>query len=71
MIANPADLLGPRSETPRSGERRDQVWGKYVQGEPTGARKSVDERVNTRHQQLMPQHEPRSLRSCRIKPSPS
>ncbi len=46
MVANPADLLGPRSETPRSGERRDQVWGKYVRGDPTGARKSVDERVN-------------------------
>lgn len=46
MIANPADLLGPRSETARSGERRDQVWGKYVRGEPTGARKGVDERVN-------------------------
>lgn len=46
MVANPADLLGPRSETARSGERRDQVWGKYVTGQPTGARKSVDERVN-------------------------
>ena len=46
MIANPADLLGPRSETARSSERRDQVWGKYVKGDPTGARKSVDERVN-------------------------
>lgn len=46
MVANPADLLGPRSETARSGERRDQVWGKYVTGQPTGARKSIDERVN-------------------------
>lgn len=46
MVANPADLLGPRSETARSGERRDQVWGKYVSGQPTGARKSADERVN-------------------------
>lgn len=46
MVANPADLLGPRSQTARSGERRDQVWGKYVTGQPTGARKSVDERVN-------------------------
>ena len=46
MVANPSDLLGPRSETARSGERRDQVWGKYVTGQPTGARKSVDERVN-------------------------
>jgi pilus assembly protein CpaD len=47
MVANPADLLGPRSETARSSERRDQVWGKYVRGEPTGASKSRDERVNT------------------------
>jgi pilus assembly protein CpaD len=46
MIANPSDLLGPRSETARSSERRDQVWGKYIKGDPTGARKSVDERVN-------------------------
>ena len=44
MIANPADLLGPRSETARSGERRDRVWGKYVKGESTGASKSEDER---------------------------
>lgn len=46
MVANPADLLGPRSETARSSERRDQVWSKYVKGEPTGAKKSADERVN-------------------------
>ncbi len=46
MVANPADLLGPRSETARSSERRDQVWSKYVSGKPTGATKSVDERVN-------------------------
>jgi pilus assembly protein CpaD len=46
MVANPADLLGPRSETARSSERRDQVWSKYVKGVPTGATKSADERVN-------------------------
>lgn len=46
MVANPADLLGPRSETARSSERRDQVWAKYVKGQPTGASKSADERVN-------------------------
>jgi pilus assembly protein CpaD len=46
MVANPADLLGPRSETARSSERRDQVWSKYVAGKPTGATKSSDERVN-------------------------
>jgi pilus assembly protein CpaD len=46
QVANPADLLGPRSETARSSERRDQVWSKYVKGQPTGAAKSADERVN-------------------------
>lgn len=46
MVANPADLLGPRSETARSSERRDQVWSRYVNGRPTGATKSGDERVN-------------------------
>ncbi len=46
MVANPADLLGPRSETARSSERRDQVWSKYVKGQPTGAIHSADERVN-------------------------
>jgi pilus assembly protein CpaD len=46
MVANPADLLGPRSESARSSERRDQVWSKYVKGQPTGATKAADERVN-------------------------
>ncbi len=46
QVANPADLLGPRSETARSSERRDQVWSKYVRGAPTGATKAADERVN-------------------------
>jgi len=46
MVANPADLLGPRSETARDSERRDQVFTKYINGQPTGARKSADERVN-------------------------
>jgi len=46
MVANPADLLGPRSETARSSERRDQVWSKYIKGVPTGATKGPDERVN-------------------------
>lgn len=38
MIADPNDLLQPRGEAPRPGERRDTVWGKYVKGEPTGAK---------------------------------
>ena len=45
MVANPADLLGPRSETNRSGERRDVVWEKYIKGDTTGAAKSEDEKV--------------------------
>lgn len=45
-VANPADLLGPRSETPRLGERRGVTWDKYIEGKPTGAQKSEDERVN-------------------------
>ena len=36
-VADARDLLGPRGETPRPGERRDTVWGKYVKGESTGS----------------------------------
>ncbi len=46
MVANPADLLGPRSETARDSMRRDEVFTKYIKGNPTGAKKSADERVN-------------------------
>lgn len=45
MVANPADLLGPRTEGPRNAERRDKVWDKYVKGETTGAQKSNEEKV--------------------------
>jgi pilus assembly protein CpaD len=37
QVANPADLLGPRTETARASDRRDQVWNKYVKGGATGA----------------------------------
>jgi pilus assembly protein CpaD len=47
MVANPADLVGPRSMTPGPGDRRHAVWGKYIQGEQTTARKSEDEKVRT------------------------
>lgn len=50
QIANPADLLGPRNETARSSERRGTNWEKYVKGEPTGARKSQDEKTDTKAQ---------------------
>jgi len=47
MVANPADLLGPRTMTPGSSERRDAVWKRYIEGEQTTARKSEDERIST------------------------
>ncbi len=37
QVANPRDLVQPANETPRASERRDTVWEKYVNGEPTGA----------------------------------
>lgn len=46
MVANPADLLGPRSETDRSSERRDVTWEKYTKGDTTGAKRSGDEKVD-------------------------
>ncbi|MEQ1717439.1 MAG: CpaD family pilus assembly protein [Hyphomicrobium sp.] len=45
MIANPADLLGPRTEGPRSSERRDTVWANYAKGKVTAADKTEDEKV--------------------------
>ena len=47
MVANPADLIGPRSMSPRSSERRDFTWGKYIHGEQTTAKKSEDEKIKT------------------------
>lgn len=44
QVANPADLVEPRSETERSSERRDVTWGKYREGKHTGAeRKASDD----------------------------
>jgi pilus assembly protein CpaD len=45
MIADPADLLGPRTTDPRDAARRDVVMDKYRNGEPTGATRSQDEKV--------------------------
>lgn len=45
MISNPADLLGPRTMTPASADRRDVTWGKYTTGQPSGATRSADDRV--------------------------
>ena len=47
MVANPADLLGPRTLTPRMGDRRQKTYENYVKGETTTAKKSKDERIST------------------------
>jgi pilus assembly protein CpaD len=46
MVADPEDLIGPRGETPRPGERRDVVWGKYIAGEPTISKRAPSEHAN-------------------------
>ena len=45
MIANPKDLVESRDESPRSGERRDQLWDKYVKGDSTETKKSSDQKT--------------------------
>ena len=48
MIANPADLVAPRTSTPGSGERSHTMWEKYVKGESTIATKQSDEKVQVK-----------------------
>jgi pilus assembly protein CpaD len=48
QVANPADLLGPRTVEPADGERRAVVFDKFRQGRPTGAEKSQDERIQVK-----------------------
>jgi pilus assembly protein CpaD len=45
MVANPADLLGPRTMTPSSADRRDVTWDRYVKGTTSGTSRSSDERA--------------------------
>lgn len=47
MVANPADLLGPRTEGDRASERRDAVWQKYTKGESSISDKKTDEKIST------------------------
>jgi pilus assembly protein CpaD len=51
QVANPADLLGPRTQQPGSAERRDVVWDKFVKGDSTVAKKDADERVQVKNAQ--------------------
>ncbi len=36
-VANARDLQGPQDETPRSSERRDSQWSKYISGDKAAA----------------------------------
>ncbi len=48
QIANPADLLGPRTMAPGDADRLSTVMDRYRQGKTTGAEKSSDERVQVK-----------------------
>ena len=48
MIANPADLVRPRTMTARDSQRRDVQFGKYYKGQSTGAKRSSDERASVK-----------------------
>lgn len=48
QIANPADLLGPRTTAPADAERRAVVIERYRQGKTTGADKGGEERVQVK-----------------------
>jgi pilus assembly protein CpaD len=49
MVADPEDFLSPHPEMPRPSERRDVVWGKYVNGEMTGSKWAADGRPLSEH----------------------
>ncbi len=48
MVANPADLLGPRTESERASERREQVFRKYTVGESSVTNKTTDEKISVK-----------------------
>lgn len=48
MVANPADLLGPRTVGERYSDRRDAVMENWTKGKTTGSEKSEDERVRVK-----------------------
>jgi pilus assembly protein CpaD len=45
MVANPADLVEPRTMTPNASERRNVIWDKYTKGQSTISQKQDDEKV--------------------------
>lgn len=47
MVANPADLIGPRTMTPAAADRRDQAYEKYIKDAPTSRGRTGQETVTT------------------------
>jgi pilus assembly protein CpaD len=48
QVANPADLLGPRTMTPATAERRDTKWRKFNEGDTTVAKKDAEEKASAK-----------------------
>lgn len=48
QVANPADLLGPRTMSPATAERRDVRWDKYNKGETTIAKRDQEEKASAK-----------------------
>lgn len=52
MVANPQDLLGPRTEqAPRNAQRRDVIIEKWIKGDTTAAKRDGDEKAKAKNQE--------------------
>jgi pilus assembly protein CpaD len=52
MVANPQDLLGPRTEeTARHAGRRDVIMDKWIKGEQTAAQRTGEEKAKAKNQE--------------------
>jgi pilus assembly protein CpaD len=52
MVANPQDLLAPRTEqTARNAARRDVIMDKWIKGETTAAQRTGEERAKAKNQE--------------------
>lgn len=45
QIANPADLVGPRTMDAAYADRRETTFGKYVKGDSSGSTRTADEKA--------------------------
>ena len=52
MVANPQDLLGPRTEqTARNAARRDVIMDKWIKGDTTAAKRDTEEKAKAKNQE--------------------